>query len=211
MTKLYVYIVIAGLASFLMSCEEYPSINGAHGRREVTLETDTQFLKEQRNSNERTASGTVALNKVSVWLKRDQWAGGEFRIVVIEKESGKIIARSVFGAVVSLKSDDDPNSFTRINFNSGNVAVKAGVMHKINLEFTRPYEDVGRVFSAASNSDTYEDGCGPTCNYDLAFQTYNRRSDGTVYTDQGQSLKEKLVTVNKLTTIGQEFVPRDFP
>lgn len=201
MLRVYQIIVVLACATFLLGCEEDQSIKNQD--QEILIPVDPEFLNTRTSAP--TVPGTVALNVVRVWLKRDQWAGGQYRMVVSEKESGDVIFRSVWVSVADLPTGNS----SRRSFSGGDRLVEVGIKHKISLEFSHVHETVGKVFAAASLADVYDDGCGPACSYDLTFQTSNKGSDGVVYVDQSQLVKEKFVTMNGYFPLGQEFVPQE--
>lgn len=211
MIKLYQHIIIIALGVFLFSCEQEQITKSQDQNSEIVLEVDPEFLTEQASQNGRTAASTVALNRIRVYLQRDQWAGGQYRMVITDEESGRVVVRSGYGSVIDLPISNQLNGFRTVSFSPGNVAVKKGVKHKIRLEFTHAHHDFGYVYAAASIGNAYAPGCSHTCLNDWAFETTNRRSDGMNYTDQVQALKQTTQIVNSIVVVGQEFVPQDFP
>lgn len=205
MLRVYQIIVLLACGTFLLGCEEDQSIKNQD--QEIVIPCDPEFLTDNHNTRTSapTVPPTVALNVVRVWLKRDQWAGGQYRMVVSEKESGDVIFRSVWVSVADLPTGNS----SRRSFSGGNRLVEVGLKHQIKLEFTHVHDDVGKVFATASLADVYDDGCGPACSYDLTFETSNKGSDGVVYVDQSQLLREKYVTMNGFSPLGQEFVPQE--
>ena len=205
MIKLYQFIFILACASFLCSCQEEQVITTQQKQSEIEVGVDPESLKEQSNKNERTSAAMVNLYRVRVWLNRDQWAGGTFRIQVVEQESGDQVTKSGQVAVTQLTTNSE--SSTRVSFVIGGsgIPIEKGVKYKIKLLFSQPHDDVGYVYSWASTTNIYVPGCGPSCDYDLTFQTYNI-TNGLEWVDEDQTLKRQRVSVNGYTSVGQEFV-----
>ena len=206
MIKLYQIIFILACGAFLSSCQDEQAIQATDQTQDIEVQLDPESVKTTETENGRTSADMVNLYRIRLWLNRDQWAGGSFRFV-LTKANGDLIVRSAYAGVPSLTTN--AAGYTRVSFVMGGsgLPIEIRKKYKVSLEFTHPHDDVGKVYSWASNSNQYLDGCGPSCAYDLTFETSNI-TNGSEWQDETQLQRQQCVVMNGYTSKGQEFYPQ---